>query len=325
MSLTHNIIAHCLRMKRATSFATLAALILAFRLAAAAPSEQAQTTPLLNAALAGNISAMKALIDSGANVNEANVYGNTPLHFALRRTSMGRRQGRLDAVALLVTHGANVNSRTRDGRTPLMDASDIGDAGAVLYLVAHGAQLDLADADGRTALAIAASRLYSDIVATLAAHGADTEARDKQGRTPLMQAIAAVSVPMPTRSEDRAAEKNERRAIVNLLLQHRADANSVDKLGWTPVALAADKGSPEIVAALINHGANVDIAVSGMGNQTPLMLAIRRNSPGTVMALIAAKPDFSRVDASGRTALSYARGYQDKEIIDLLQKAGAVR
>jgi ankyrin repeat protein len=311
-----------LDVKRSVSLSIFLSLSLPF--ASAAPAEETPTPPLLNAARAGSVAAMKTLIDAGANVNEANVYGNTALHFALRRTSTGRIRGHIQVVALLVTRGADVNSQTRNGRTPLMDASDIGDTEVVTYLLGHGALPNPADSEGRTALAIAASRLYRDIVSELVTHGANLQASDMQGRTPLMQAISSVTLP-PLASDALIAEEMERLAIVNELLAHRANANSTDKAGWTPIALAAEKGSPEIVRTLVSHGANVNARVPAVGNETPLMIAIRRNNPGTVKALLAANPDLSLVNSAGRTALSYARGYQDAEIIDLLRKAGATR
>jgi len=325
MSFTHNFSTHRTSVKRAALFVVYAFLLLAFRFAIAAPHEEPKATPLMNAAFAGNISAIKALIDTGANVNEGNAYGDTPLHYTLRRTSLGRRKGRIGVVAMLVTHGANVNSRASNGTTPLMEASGIGDTDAVTYLLEHGALLNSADAAGRTALSLAARQLYSDIVLTLVARGANTDIRDDQGRTPLMWAIDAVSFPVPPQSDERTAQQKELLPIVELLLAHRVDVNSADKSGWTPLALAVDRDSPDVVDALVNHGANIDVPVSSMGNETPLMLAIRRNSQRMLKTLIAAKPDFSLVNSQGRTALSYARGYRDTDMIEMLQKAGAVR
>ena len=298
-----------------------------YREGMAAPHEEAQTTPLLNAALRGDIVAMKALIKRGAKVTEESAYGNTPLHYTLHRMSTERRKGRIDAVTFLVNQGANVNAKTRNGTTPLMEASDIGDTEAVDYLLSHGAIVDLKNTNGETALQFAASRLYGDILEVLLAHGAKVnDTRNDAGQTPLIAAIAAVSentgtIHMPNHSID----EGQRRLIVSLLLQHKADVNASDDSKWTAVALAADRGYADICAELIRYGADVNVTVPGMGNETPLMMAARRNSMPTVKALMAAKPDLSKKDSSGRTALSYASGNRNREMSQLLLNAGADR
>jgi len=325
MPTPYNLTLRPLATIRAIFFLVAASLLFTFRLTAtAAPHEEAQSTPMLAAAIAGDIPTMKVLIESGANANEANIYGNTPLHYALRRTSMERRQGRVAVVAFLVKHGANINRRTKNGITPLMDASNIGDTDALKYLVKNGAQIDLADKDGRTALALAANRLYDDIVIYLVVHNVNVDTHDEQGRTPLMQAIAASSLFTIQNEKDRSIEEVNRLSIVNLLLDHHADVNSADKSGWTPLALAAQNNSTEIVTTLINHGAEQNIHVPSLGGETPLMTAIRKNNLQMLKVLVAAKPDLTLANSQGRTALSYARGYRDEEMIEILNKAGAV-
>jgi ankyrin repeat protein len=325
MPIPYNLTSHPLATIRAIFFLMATFLLFTFRLAAiAAPHEESQATPLLAAALAGDIPRMKVLIASGANANEANIYGNTPLHYALRRTSIGRRHGRVAVVTFLVKHGANVNSCTKNGITPLMDASNIGDTDALKYLVENGAQIDLADNDGRTALALAASRLYDDIMIYLVAHNANVATHDVQGRTPLMEAIDSSSIFTIQNEKGHSIEEVNRLSIVNILLEHHADANSVDKSGWTPLALASENNSTEIVTTLINHGADQNIHVPSFGGETPLMTAIRKNNLQMLKVLVAAKPDLTLANSQGRTALSYARGYRDEEMIAILKKAGAV-
>lgn len=55
------------------------------------------------------------------------------------------------------------------------------------------------------------------------------------------------------------------------------------------------------------------------------MLGMAMGGRSTVKALMAAKADLSKKDDSGRTALSYARGYRDREMSELLLNAGANR
>lgn len=108
-------------------------LILAFicmaALLPAAPVDDA----LLDAAGEGNIEAMKARLDEGANVNARSSYGATGVLLAARK-------GNLQAVKLLVERGGDVNARdTFYGVTPLTSAAQAGSAEIVRYLLEKGA------------------------------------------------------------------------------------------------------------------------------------------------------------------------------------------
>ena len=65
-----------------------------------------------DAALDGNIEAVKEHLAAGADVNAKNRSGWTPLHQAAWR-------GRNEIVELLIAEGADVNAKIDDGRTPL--------------------------------------------------------------------------------------------------------------------------------------------------------------------------------------------------------------
>jgi hypothetical protein len=65
--------------------------------------------------VSGDARALKDLLAAGANVNEQDEQGWTPLNWAAGR-------GDVDAVRLLLEHGADVTLTGRDNRTPLMIA-----------------------------------------------------------------------------------------------------------------------------------------------------------------------------------------------------------
>ncbi len=103
------------------------------------------TTPLLRAAKAGDIPAMKLLIEHGANVNLPTATGITPLMAAAGNGSIGLdTRGRykteaqaIEAVQLLVKSGANINARDRNGQTALHGAAGWGWNNMVKALVAN--------------------------------------------------------------------------------------------------------------------------------------------------------------------------------------------
>jgi ankyrin repeat protein len=90
-------------------------------------------TPLMMAALRGNLAAMSRLIERGAQVNRT---GWTPLHYAASGPSPR-------AVAFLLERGATVDARAPNGTTPLMLAARYGSEDSVALLLKKGADRHL--------------------------------------------------------------------------------------------------------------------------------------------------------------------------------------
>ncbi len=76
-------------------------------------------TPLHIACLAGNLGAVKKLIESGANINERSLSGETPLHWAAR-------DGKQDIVKYLLDCGADKNVLSYKGESALDRAIKYG-------------------------------------------------------------------------------------------------------------------------------------------------------------------------------------------------------
>jgi ankyrin repeat protein len=121
------------------------------------------TTPLLRAAKAGDIPAMKLLIAHGARVDLPTATGITPLMAAAGNGSAGLdTRGRykdeaqsIEAVEILLAAGADVGARDRNGQTALHGAAGWGWNGVVKRLAANKIDLFAKDAQGRTAADVA--------------------------------------------------------------------------------------------------------------------------------------------------------------------------
>lgn len=87
---------------------------------------------------------LKSYLKKGADVNEADEVGNTPLFFAAK---IGDKR----IVDLLVQHGANVNNTNEVGATPLMLAAKFGNIYTVKKLLEHGADPTIKNNSGYTA------------------------------------------------------------------------------------------------------------------------------------------------------------------------------
>jgi ankyrin repeat protein len=132
-------------------------------------------TPLLRAAKAGDVPAIKLLLAHGANPNLPNIYGTTPIMAAAGLSSneidtRGRFKTQPDAVEtinLLVKAGADVNAHETRTCPP-----------SGFFCIS-----------GQTALHGAALWGYDDVIKALVAHNADLNAKDAKGNTPLDSAL----------------------------------------------------------------------------------------------------------------------------------------
>jgi hypothetical protein len=106
-------------------------------------------TPLMYAALYGDVGSCKLLLDRGAVVNASNAAGGTALIYAV--DDLGKTK-------LLLERGADPNVRSGEGRTALMIAVGKSEPFPVIKLLLEkGADAKLKLPDGRGALALAAA------------------------------------------------------------------------------------------------------------------------------------------------------------------------
>src|SRR5690606_17307182 len=124
-------------------------------------------TPLLRAAKAGDVPAIRLLLEYGANPHLANIYGHTPIMAAAglgsneidTRGKFKTQAQAVEAIELLVAAGADVNAREfRRGQTALHGAALWGWNDVVRALVAHHADLQAKDNNGMTPLDSALGR-----------------------------------------------------------------------------------------------------------------------------------------------------------------------
>jgi len=115
-------------------------------------------TPFLRAALAGDTTVMRLLLDHGADPNLATTAGTTPLmaaagvNWAVAQTYTESPQALIDAVQICLEHGADVNATNSMGLTALLGAANRGSNDIIELLVTRGARLDVTDKEGRTAM-----------------------------------------------------------------------------------------------------------------------------------------------------------------------------
>ncbi|KKW67676.1 hypothetical protein AAV94_08485 [Lampropedia cohaerens] len=101
-------------------------------------------TPLMIAAIRGNLDAVRRLVRVGAHVNRPQW---TPLHYA----AAGASDDQVAIVELLLDKQADINARSPNGTTPLMMAAQYGTDAVAKLLMARGADPHLKNQLGLTA------------------------------------------------------------------------------------------------------------------------------------------------------------------------------
>jgi ankyrin repeat protein len=113
-------------------------------------------TPFLLAALSGDVSTMRLLLEYKADPKIATYGGTTPLmaasgvNWVFSQTYDEGEPALLEAVKLCVELGMDVNAKNSMGLTSLMGAANRGSDSIIEYLVSKGAKLDAKDNVGRT-------------------------------------------------------------------------------------------------------------------------------------------------------------------------------
>jgi len=92
-----------------------------------------------------------------------------------------------------------------------------------------------------------------------------------------------------------------------------------DRLGWTPLHVAAEVSEEERVAALVLQGADVNARAAN--GQTPLHVAADHGSYGALRTLLDLKADPNVADAQGRTPLQLGLSYDTAA--EILLEGGA--
>ena len=166
---------------------------------------------LIAACDGGDIDAVTAALDAGANPNAMNTWSNLA-HMqgtALKRAS---KHGHVEIARVLCHRGADVNAGDTFNETALHAAAFHGQVDVVQLLVEQHARLDAPNNFGRTALHFAASNLRYDVVLLLIKAGADINVKDRAGTTPLDSALLY-----------------RKRDVANLLKEHGAMASLIDE------------------------------------------------------------------------------------------------
>eukprot|EP00904_Undaria_pinnatifida_P003933 jgi/Undpi1/13540/HiC_scaffold_8.g03199.m1 len=262
-------------------------------------------TPLHLASASGQVEAMAALLEAGADVDAGDEIGNTPLHVVADARSL----------EFLLAAGANPNLAAE---SPYGCGTPLGSYCTLIHRL---------ETDQKVV------RRATAQVQALLRHGADTGVRaSREWVSSSSSSASSSSSSCPILS---CAAKNGVPGIVAALLDAGLDPNGRDREGWAPLHDAAWGNHVEVLRLLLQAGAEKN-ASTGRGGWTALHLACRYTSVDCVLELLRWGVDLdpkTGVDADddfwcrdlmfggGRVGASKGGGKTPAEVIGLKNRA----
>ena len=283
-------------------------------------------TPLMTALLRGHLAGARALLDRGADPCIRDRHGNTSVMKMLSGIYAFRNgEEQDDAVQLLeelLQRGVDAKATGEYGRTALSIAASKGLRRAVALLRRYGADGEATSSDGLTPLQQAWSGSHEPLLSELLAQGArvDFHTAVATGRTAEVKAwleqdpelvnrelLALRSAPLAI-----AIHRGDAR-MVQLLLEHGADANGRDPVCGALANAVRHLPQPDVLRLLIDYGARLD-AGDGDGN-TALNFAARDDRLDLARVLLDAGANPNAATERGYTVLQFARSNAMRELL----------
>lgn len=267
-------------------------------------------TPLLYATRQGELEITRMLVEAGANLEQSDANGVTPLLNAIINGAVASKPGppteHLEVARYLLEQGANINVSDWYGQTPLFAAVELRNLDVSRPTADNGIDRDA----------------VFELISELLARGADPNTRIQQvqpvrrwvtrlgylswvdvtGQTPFFRAAYSGDV-----------------ATMQLLVEHGADPNLVTFNGTTPLMAAAgvnwtvsqtfDEGPEALLEAVkLAHALGNDVNAQNSLGFAAAHGAANRGSDDIIRWLAANGAQLDVADEVGRTAVDWAHG-----------------
>ena len=255
------------------------------------------TTPLYIASQHGYVDVVTRLLaEENININKTTLKDATPLHIA-------SQLGHVDIVrALLAKEQIKINEATKDGVTPLLIAAYNGHLEVVQALLRRDdVQVNVKNNKGYTPLHLAVAKGYIHLVhALLANTQVNIQEPNNIGFTPFETVVVLGNIDIVNAFLDTGrieinkvgltplhlAAEFGRLNVFNRLVEYGFDINQkLYNEGSSPLHLAAKKGHVDVVKALLSQD-NIELNIEDSAGLTPLHLAAQQGQTDVVIALL---------------------------------------
>ncbi len=258
-------------------------------------AQESKNEQLISAILNHNIDSVQLLLQQGANPNYENIYGVSPLLFAVEA-------GDTAVIRLLLDHGADINI-VPPYDPPAVSFAVINFKDTIVhYLLDRGANPDIHDRAGRTPLYYAIRNGNYQAADLLLLYGADPDGK-VEGWTPLQL----------------AAYYNDT-LLINMLVYYGADVNATDTLGYTPLHVAAQFNNLLAAKTLIKNKARLDLLTNDLAS--PVDIAVYLRSHDVFDFFMDNKPTFDNFVNGRFDTYQVAEFQQNYHARKVLKKAG---
>jgi len=281
-------------------------------------ADTADNRLLHRAARFGHASVLTTLLERKADPNLANKFGMTPLHH-------GAVHGGADVLSVLIKGGGDPNTPDKSGRLPLHWAATKAHVEGTRALLEGGAKATMPDMDGFTPLhrcgqeeppppkkpeeeevlvdIAAIDKAKAEIATMLLEKGAVINARDLRGQQSVLH-LAAM---------------NGLVEVVKVLISHGASVNSTNKIGQTPLIYAVIEEHPQVIIALLEAGADVNLGNSLHWGWRPLHWAALTDNIDILEALLTTEDIKNVKDDTGTYPHALAEQHGKRKVLELLR------
>jgi len=289
-------------------------------------------TPLHVATNTGAIGIMSALLEAGADPDAPTLEGlkGTPLMWATGSDNLAIGE-------LLVKHGATINLADKYGDHALNWAVYQGNLPYTGFLLEHGADPTIVSRHG-AALDIAMRRGFEPIM-TVIADAIElpevTAADQALIRAVIDNDLAAVRAglgdPERAATTDRfgrpllqLATLKGHQTMVEWFLDRQTPPDASDRIGFTPLMIAARDGNLALAKSLLKAGADINKKSAANSRKlSPLTLAVIGDHEPLISHFLRKGADIDQGDANGNTPLILATAWGRPHLVELLLRRGA--
>ena len=261
-----------------------------------------------------NTEIIRSLLEAGADVTVRNLDGKTPLYLAVEKE-------RLNCIPLLLRYRSDIFAVDNNGITPFERA--LGLNSSIVNAMISSETVFQNDSEGNTILHLSArSGDNTAIISSILDHNASVNARNKAGDTSLTIAVRhneeAAGILLLNRGADIFAFNANGESPLFLTFPPTGRSSSElrhwmlspqalsarDGLGNTALHYTAQWRLDPWIPYLIQMGAQTEAA--NATGETPLFLAVRKNSPSTIRVLVENGAFLGARDTLGNSVLHAA-------------------